>query len=664
MQIINQFIKEYKLESASFIPKFPTSLKGLIEETKYITTGQNYSPSSELIDIYKNLLTREKEPVSIALLGRHTSGKSALLNSILQAPIIPPSKQNIKPFIIKYSNTDYTRVFYRDGASIVYDINMLDSLNQDEFKKIDHFEILLHSEILKDMSIYSRTLDEKIKSANEMKRQISHFEKNGLVIWIMSIKDIDDKKECEMLKGIFKNQKNIMLLLNYTDSSYSQDAVNSAVKNAKDIFGKIFSDILPISSIKISEFYKIEQKRALKNEIEKLYKNYIQIDDPQKMDRIFDHTKEALKSEFSEQANVEKIDVERFENLLFHLKKELLSLSSKIKNKNIKEELSVTVHRIRDDYSNIKKRYANLTELLGNQCECLIERIDEIKSRVDIECEEFFKSLESERDEIINSILSNTREITLKTVPKNRKMIDKLRGVKVAKYKTFEIDSATIYQELLYAESRATRKFRALTYKFDKLKKTAITNLEKSFSEFSYNIKIWQNQNDTIPSANLLAGHMAIDSIELYSAKIYENIIYDFSEAVRDCINTIDINFSKTHQMLISTRDLVVKHTVSMLRQRLNNEARESLINGSKSATMPNKEELESILNGVFYIELYKREIIGEYGDGLEIFDITKNYIKDLGIKKRGSIENIMYDFSYRDFELNELLQKIDSFEE
>ncbi|PAF53174.1 hypothetical protein BKH42_07450 [Helicobacter sp. 13S00482-2] len=669
MSCISNFIKEYQNIQDSLLPKFESGLKGLIKEISYKLTQDKFSPSVELKNFIKNIDQKYKEPLKVSIFGTKRSGKSTFINTILQSHIIPSDSAHAKKtYIIGYGHTKSIIAYHKDRTTTGLNTLSISELSQEELDKIVHFEINFPIPILKDLIIYKHP-DIELSDEKNIKNISEEMNQSDIIIWINRIDDLANMEELNIFKPYIQRKTDTSLcILSHIDVLEKPEDIIASLNFFKEHFTEVFSDILPISPIILYKELAIDEQLFVQKELQRLFQKYSQIKSKafkthqQSLIKIFTDAQENIDIFYQNRSGIPKELQEQKTNLsaIFErLNLQIIPAAKRQKEELIREELTLVVNKIKKNYSDIIGIYSKFKILLQSNIENLSKKIDSIKSKTIEELDFFFVSLDFDKNNIIESILKNTHSYKTQIFLQNPNFFQILKGKKKT-FKAYKIDSETIYQELLNQKSRPYRTYKALYYKFTKFTLSISAMFENSLDEFIAELKKWQTKNELIKKKDNILSDFNYNNLRIFASKIYENIVLDFIEIITEADKELQVLFCKISTQLQARRELLIKHTMSLLLQHFHKELNEASMNNAKTCIPPTKEYLDKIIDTNFSMEEFL-QTINKDGTLIEIFETLNKEITKLSDEKYYLIERKIYDLDLLQKTILEVHQNISS---
>ncbi len=195
---------------------------------------------------------RLARPLTIAVMGEFSSGKSTFVNALLGEAVAPmgvlPTTSTINLF--RRGPTGSARVHYRDGtiSTVARDEvhNFLLHLDDLEASRIRHMEIERTGPHLGDAAVVDTPGLNALDSFHE--RVAREFvDEADAIIWIFSATRGGAASEGSVLKGLRADGRQVLGVLNKVDT-LDDDERLELITYLRDQFGELLLDVLPVSA--------------------------------------------------------------------------------------------------------------------------------------------------------------------------------------------------------------------------------------------------------------------------------------------------------------------------------------------------------------------------------------------------------------------------------
>ncbi|EAK9945593.1 ATP-binding protein [Campylobacter lari] len=244
--LINDFLKAYE---NAYCKSFDDSFEGKILAIK----NAFLEPSLHLNDVFfkdlEMIIASYKRAINVAIIGQFSSGKSTLLNLILQKECLPTGVVPVtfKPTFLRYAKEYFLRVEYEDGSDEIVDIDELSKFSdqRNELKETKSLHLFAPIELLKDITL----IDTPGLNANTTDTLTTFKELSFMhsAIWLSLIDNAGKKSEEDAIKANAKLlERGGICVLNQKDK-LSQDELENVLNYAHLVFDKYFEKIIAIS---------------------------------------------------------------------------------------------------------------------------------------------------------------------------------------------------------------------------------------------------------------------------------------------------------------------------------------------------------------------------------------------------------------------------------
>ncbi|EAK6287025.1 ATP-binding protein [Campylobacter lari] len=244
--LIDDFLKAYE---SAYKKSFDDSFEGKILAIK----NAFLEPSLHLNDVFLKdlelIIASYKKAINIAIIGQFSSGKSTLLNLILQKECLPTGVVPVtfKPTFLRYAREYFLRVEYEDGSDEIVDINELAKFSdqRNELKETKSLHLFAPIELLKDITL----IDTPGLNANDIDTLTTFKELSFMhsAIWLSLIDNAGKKSEENAIRANVKLlERGGICVLNQKDK-LNQDELENVLNYAHLVFDKYFEKIIAIS---------------------------------------------------------------------------------------------------------------------------------------------------------------------------------------------------------------------------------------------------------------------------------------------------------------------------------------------------------------------------------------------------------------------------------
>lgn len=246
--MLETFIKEY---IERYERTFSDGFKGEFERFCATVLEPAQLPSTELKERLNALNTLFYEPLSVAVVGQFSSGKSSFLNAILGSDILPTGVIPVtaKPTFIKYAPQAFLKALYDDGRQEYLSLDALgDFVDQrKDMKAVKALYIHLPNELLKQVSFID-TPGLNSRSAKDTAETMKILKECSGLIWLSLIDNAARAGELSELSLVPKTLKNQAICALNQKDKLSGDEIERVLNHSKITYNEYFKDVHAISA--------------------------------------------------------------------------------------------------------------------------------------------------------------------------------------------------------------------------------------------------------------------------------------------------------------------------------------------------------------------------------------------------------------------------------
>ena len=246
--MLETFIREY---TERYERTFSDGFKGEFERFCAAVLEPSQLPSAELKERLNALNTLFYEPLSVAVVGQFSSGKSSFLNAILGADILPTGiiPVTAKPTFIKYAPQAFLKALYEDGREEYLSLDALgDFVDQrKDMKAVKALYIHLPNEILKKVSFID-TPGLNSRSAKDTAETMKILKECSGLIWLSLIDNAARAGELNELSLVPKTLKNHAICALNQKDKLNDEEIKRVLNHSKITYNEYFSEVCAISA--------------------------------------------------------------------------------------------------------------------------------------------------------------------------------------------------------------------------------------------------------------------------------------------------------------------------------------------------------------------------------------------------------------------------------
>ena len=214
-------------------------------------------------------------PLSIAILGEFSSGKSSFINAVVGQKVaatgVLPTTATIN--VVKYGRKQSGRICWTDGRteSIPWEelFERIASLGEDEAKRIDVVEILLPRDDLQHINFVDTPGLNSIQAEHELTTQ-NFIQRADAIVWLFSAGQAGKASEKKALKTLKNAGKPIVGVMNKMDL-LNQEESEEALRFLKEELGNLVDTVVPFSAVLASSESGKGNKDLLMEELDRRF---------------------------------------------------------------------------------------------------------------------------------------------------------------------------------------------------------------------------------------------------------------------------------------------------------------------------------------------------------------------------------------------------------
>lgn len=247
IEILHHFIKAYE---EAYNQKFDESFKGRVQKLGAKLNEPFMHLNQFFIDELESIITSFDKPIKVGIIGQFSSGKSSLLNLILQKPCLPTGAVPVtsKLTFLRYAKEYCLKIDFKDGSDELVSVEELSKYadQRKEEKEAKSLSIYAPITLLKNITL----IDTPGLNANDTDNHSTFKElfNTHSIIWLSLIDNAGKKSEEEAIKAnleLLQDNQSICVL-NQKDK-LSVIELDKVLAYANSVFGKYFEKIMAIS---------------------------------------------------------------------------------------------------------------------------------------------------------------------------------------------------------------------------------------------------------------------------------------------------------------------------------------------------------------------------------------------------------------------------------
>ncbi|TEY02700.1 dynamin family protein [Campylobacter sp. US33a] len=515
ISILQDFIKSYK---EAYCKEYDDSFKGQIQKIISQLNDPSMHPSSYFIKESQNIISSLDRAVNIGIVGQFSSGKSSLLNLILQKDCLPTGVVPVtfKPTFLRYAKEYCLRVEFEDGSDVIADIEELAKYTdqRQDIKQTKSLHIFAPIELLKDITL----IDTPGLNANEMDSNttLSELYNTHSLIWLSLIDNAGKKSEEDAIKAHLPILKHHSICVLNQKDKLTQDELDNVLNYVNSVFGKYFEKIIAISC-----------KQAKEKETYELSNFTLLLEYLEKMD------KKILKQEFAKRKLLELCEILRVQYELFG---------------KIFEKLEFCFSRFKN--------------LLEENNENLVQKINILNHQI-------LENLKSLSNRISKEILSSVKEKKAHYYKESQKIFSKNLYVKYD-YQTPFIASDDAFLAMFYNSDSMSKEIKKMKNEISKNFEILKQDLNLAYEKIQKDIMLFRSEFANIQKDNDLQSDIEFSELRTFCNASDELFLKDFKECLfKKCLE-LDLFFEKLNLKALANYENATKISLSFFSRKIN----------------------------------------------------------------------------------------------
>jgi GTP-binding protein EngB required for normal cell division len=580
MSLITSFIAEYKEKFFQEKSVYADGFLGEIQKIRTRLLDEKFHPSIQLKSVLDKQLRRIKYPIEIAIVGQFSAGKSTFLNALLSKDILPTGITPVtsKVIFINYGEAYKLKITYYSGAQEYAPIESISNFSdqrKEELSSIKYLTLYAPVEMLKDISFVDTPgLNSQSKSDTEVTRKV--LRDVGGIIWLTLIDNAGKLSELDVLDEFMESfQSKSLCLLNQKDK-FEDEQVETTLHYVEEKFSKYFAKIIPISS-KMALESRASHKDIL---LEQNYQEIIQ-DFAAKLKKENPESLSFFKEDFlSYRQAVQKIS-----------ERDTSNISQMFKDSNMQEVLTFIDENIRAQAKDakrfaIKKDLKDICNILISEYEIIVGVYDTLitvikKASIETqssfeaiyttyskELELVFLSLEKVLESISHEIYQNIHTKKSFRYEKKEGFLHK-ESYKKIDSTIYWVDGDSACNKLLYDERLVDKMLHHAINELKHTRQSVSDALMEVYETFARGVKNWQNPYEHLKKKREIASDIEYSNTRHYAAKIYENILSPYHDAILNTTAVLRQKFTYFNGALSYAYPQIIQATIAHFEQEI-----------------------------------------------------------------------------------------------
>lgn len=504
-----------------------------INQARYVLSCANMLTSEHSAEL-DSLLQQYQEPITIAIVGQFSSGKSTFLNALLGREILPSGITPItsKVCTISYGDEYSLIVSYRDGSRASKPLDFLHSLDELENLQITEFTLLAPIALLRHISLLD-TPGFNSQNAIDTETTNAILKRVDGIIWLSLIDNVGKQSEKAILEAHIRQYASKSLcVLNQKDRLKNEHEVATSLEYARSAFSGLFSEFIPISA-KLA----LQAQNALAT-----------------ADRHTSNTK-APESILAE-SNIQAVF-----DFITH---ELASNATTLKRHRIRHTLRALITQSRWQIHQARKALRAYKRALENFDSTI--RVRALQSGLEKQFRALFLRYDSALENLAQSIFSRLEEVEFALPIKRKSLLGLQRGAESSTHRAIIIPKDTLISKLGSDESAAAKELRTLGF--------AISAFGQEFERFVQGeleslLRIAQELelDSRLECAGEREYHAALSAIHALGLSTSAPILAGLRSALDSLKMLITLNYPNALTLALTTLDSKIAYALQKHKQ-------------------------------------------------------------------------------------------------
>lgn len=522
--MFKSFINGYKRE---YFKIFTDDFYGRFKKFQNTILEPKFHASNELKNELDKIDAFATNPISIAIVGQFSSGKSTFLNALLGDNILPTGITPVTAKLthIRYGEKPLLKVSYKNKKELITSIDKIANFVDQRVFSDDVNEIFIYtpSEILKHVNfIDTPGLNSLSNSDTAVTKGI--LKDVCAVIWISLIQNAARASEIRDLNELLKN-KNAICVLNQKDK-LDQIELQRVLKHARHTYQDNFKQIIEISA-----------KDALKG--------------------ILDSDKNLL-----ENSNFNSI---------------LDAINKHFKNDKIKEKFIILkcenfISQISTQHEQISNIHKKAMKILEDFDKSLDDKLQIFKLEFSPKIQLAFNEIKTIAKFIADEIMDNLKTKKMSRFA-SKKTLFKNEIFQKIEYEMMWLDSDEIFSKLIYNDIKILKFFRVYRRNLEILKDEMKLQIDKIYAKLEQDFMIYKSEFENIIKENDIYSDIEFAKLKTHAGKVYEIFLRDFEIIKIQKEQKLSLFFEKLNLKVIANYENAIKIAVHFLKDKIEQSA-------------------------------------------------------------------------------------------
>ena len=561
--MFEEFINAYKTR---YFKIFSDDFHGRFRRLQNELTEPKFHPSTELERELNKLDLFLSSPLTVAIVGQFSSGKSTFLNALLGSEILPSGLTPVtsKPTFIRYGATPALSVLYENGRELYLGVEEISRfVDQRVFgDDVSRLCVYAPSEILKLVNFVDTP---GLNSLSKADTAVTHEVLKDVagVIWLSLADNAARASEAAQIEEFLADGgKTAICLLNQKDK-LSKDELERLKTHAQTTYGRFFERIIAVSA-KQAVTAQANGDAALLAE-----------------------------SNFSE---------------VISAVHELFG-GEEIKEKFVLEKCARLVAVNAEQHEKIAKIYEKAGEIISKfdaELESNLKAVQEnFKPKIELAFNELKHVAKLVADEILASLKSVTK---YKYAP--RKTLLKGEYFEASSYEAVDFDSDEVFSKLIYNDVKFARFFRTYKRGLSALQEEIGAALDEIYARLEREFMIYKSEFENAQKEDETHSDTVFADVRTYAGQVYRTFLRDYETAKFKGLQKTALFFEKLNLKVAANYENAVKIAVYFLKEKIAGSMRAHEQNGF-ALFIPSFDEVQDRVLTSLNLYEFENEMLG-----------------------------------------------------
>jgi small GTP-binding protein len=549
MRYLEAFAHEYKKEFIH-IPESDGGIAGEIKTVQRLLLDERFHPSVQLKALFDKLLRRSKYPMEVAIVGQFSSGKSTFLNALLSKDVLPTGITPVtsKVNYINYADEYKLKVTYKNGAEEYHVLEAISRFTdqRDSVEDIKYLTLYAPMDILRDISfvdtpgLNSQSFEDT-QSTKKILRDVDG------IIWLTLIDNAGKESEAEVLEEYLENFKEKSLCVLNQKDKFTAEQIEQTLEHIMTKFSDFFCEVVPISA-RQALASRVHQKEVLKEnalfDIQNAFKQHSEKHSSENDLEFFKQTYESFKMKMKHieaEDNTDNLSLMHESNIsqvIEFIETTLRPQAKEAKAYALRNDLKSVCEILVGEFTSIMGVYESLETILRHKEDEITKAFDGVYLKYASSLYTTYDKLNIIIETIAQGIYENIRTKEQIGYEEGKGILGQ-KKVTSSLFEALYVDEEAVMQKLFYEEQYIDKQIKSTVVYFKRMCGDTADDLQGVFMILKRAVQVWQEPYEQISKHREIASDLEFASTRQFVAKVYENILLPYHNAVLENISDV-----------------------------------------------------------------------------------------------------------------------------